>query len=81
MCGRKEEHTIGAGPFNPTARLILAVKRLEEIGCWNTAEVAMAWAWTNDNANHYAHKPTGREVLIHHHLRVQRRGPFLECSS
>ena len=70
-----ERRGVRAGPFNSTARLILAVKRLEELGCWNTAEVVMAWAWTNVNANHDTHEATGREALIHCHLRgMQRRG-------
>ena len=72
-----ERKSIRAGPFNSTASLILAAKRLEELGCWDTAEVVMAWAWINHDANHGAHEHTRREALIHRHLRgMQRRGAF-----
>ena len=56
---------VRTGPLNSLGKLVLAIKRLEELECWNTADVIILWACTNDDMN--THGPTGREILNHHH--------------
>ena len=69
---------VGVGSFSSLAKLVLAIKHLEELGCWNTAEVVILWAWTNvdmNAANHDAHGLIEQETLNYYHLRgTQRKG-------
>ena len=74
----QRETGAGVGSFNSLAKLILAIRRLEEIECWNTAEVVILWAWTNvdvNAANHDAYGLIEQETLNYYCLRgMQRRG-------
>lgn len=59
----------GAGvrtsPLNSLGKLVLAIRRLEELDCWNIADVMILWACTNEDSN--IHGLIGRETLSHYH--------------
>ena len=69
--------------LNSVSRLLLAIRRLQELECWDTAGVVVEWTWTKINddtkaANHDTHEPMAREALVHFHLRqMQRKGTLL----
>jgi hypothetical protein len=52
--------------FGTAAKIIMAIKRLEELRCLNTAEVVIMWAWTVgavDPADHDSWRLIGRDTI------------------
>ena len=71
-CMVRRGRDVRKGPLDSLGNLVLAIRRLEELECWNTADVMILWACTNDDVN--THGLTGREILNHHHpCGVERR--------
>ena len=63
---------VRTGPFSSAARLVSTIRHLEGLGCWNTAEVMILWAWTNgivNTANHDAYKHVEQEIHKCYRLR------------
>ena len=58
-------------PLDSTTKLVSALGRLEELECWNTAEVVLLWAWTDgfvDATDDDAWKLIGNETLKFYHI-------------
>ena len=76
-CMAERRVDAGTGPFGSYAKLVSAIRHLEDLGCRNIAEVVTQWAWNNvdmNAGNHDACGLSGREALFYHHLRgIQRR--------
>jgi len=52
-------------PLDTPTRLVTAIRRLQDLECWNTAEVLILYAWTSDimdPANHDAWRMIGQET-------------------
>ena len=59
-------------PHDSAAKLVSALRRLEELECWNTAEVMLMWAWTDgfvDTTDHNAWELIGHETLKFYRIR------------
>ena len=57
-------------------KLASALRRLEEMECWNTAEVVVMWAWTDgfvDATDHDAWRIIGHETLKFYRIRGMDR--------
>lgn len=64
---------VRTGPLNSLGKLLLAVRRLEELECWNTADMVILWVCTNEDMNTYG--LTGPEPLdCYHPCGMKRRG-------
>jgi len=68
-------------PLDSTTKLVSALGRLEELECWNTAEVVLLWAWTDgfvDATEDDAWKLIGNETLKFYHIcGMERLGGLL----
>jgi len=57
--------SVRTGPLNSLGKLGLAIRRLEELECWNIADAMILWACTNEDMG--TRGLTGRETLDSHH--------------
>lgn len=62
---------VRTGPLNSLGKLVLAIRRLEELECWSTADVMILWACTTEDM--YTHGLFGGETLNCHHPRGMER--------
>lgn len=71
-CMIKRGVGVRTGPLNSVGKLVLAIRRLEELECWNTADTVILWACTNHDMS--THGLIGQETLDHYHPRgIERR--------
>ena len=72
---------IQAEPLDSAAKLVSALRRLEELESWNTTEVMLMWAWTDgfvDATDHDAWELIGHETLKFYRIRgMERLGGLL----
>jgi len=63
-------------PFSSATKLVSALRRLEELNCWNTAEVVLLWAWTDgfvDATDSDTWEFIGHETLKFYRIRGMER--------
>ena len=68
--------SIETEPLDSVTKLVSAFRRLDELECWNTAEVILLWAWTDglvDATDHGAWGIIGQETLKFYRTRGMGR--------
>lgn len=63
-------------PLDSATKLVSALRRLEELECWDTAEVVLLWAWTDgfvDAADNDTWELIGHETLKFYRIRGMER--------